>query len=338
MSTHYGLIADIGGTNARFALAPIKLKKPSQGFTLSEEELIHSKTLDGENYDNIHGAVTDYLSGLPESIDRPTHGVLAIACPTDQDQITMTNHTWSFKVSELKTFLGFETLIFINDYHALANSLPHLGSTGALQIGEGTPEKGSPMLVTGPGTGLGAGGLAFDKHNSPITLPGEGGHMHFAATNDDEIQILKFLLTKYERVSAERLLSGMGLENIYQAYCHIDGVQFNELSAPEVTRHAVDSTNEQCKKAFTTFCSVLGSFAGDAAMLSGAKGGVFIAGGILPRFIDFFQSSEFRKRFEDKGRMRSFVENIPTYLIVSSQPGLIGSAAVLNHEVGSKLN
>ena len=160
--TTYGIIADIGGTNARFALAPIKARKPGEALQLNESELVEAKTLNGADYENIDGAIQAYLDQLPEHITRPVHGVMAIACPTDEDQITMTNHTWAFKVSEIKAQLGFEFLQFINDYNALANSVPHLDEQGAVKIGPGEAVANMPMVVTGPGTGLGLGALVFD--------------------------------------------------------------------------------------------------------------------------------------------------------------------------------
>ena len=331
--TTYGIIADIGGTNARFALAPIKARKPGEALQLNESELVEAKTLNGADYENIDGAIQAYLDQLPEHITRPVHGVMAIACPTDEDQITMTNHTWAFKVSEIKAQLGFEFLQFINDYNALANSVPHLDEQGAVKIGPGEAVANMPMVVTGPGTGLGLGALVFDAQGDPITVQTEGGHAHFAPNDDVEMSILKYLMQDLDRVSAERLLSGMGLENIYQGLCFHHGKAIEKLDAPEISKRALEKTDPIAEQALSKLCSILGDFAGDAALMLGAKGGVYIAGGIIPRFIDYFKTCHFRQRFEAKGRLSGFVDNIPTYLIVSTQPGLLGSAAVLNHRV-----
>ncbi|AJQ94964.1 glucokinase [Gynuella sunshinyii] len=331
MIQEFGIIADIGGTNARFALAPLKRLAADEKLELNEQELCYAKALNGAEYEGILEAIRAYLEHLPEQIKPIKQGVMAIACPTDSDYIKMTNHTWKFSVSELKQQLGFDSLKFINDYNALANSVPHLDASGAIKIGRGTAIENMPMVVTGPGTGLGLGTLVFDKHGVPITVETEGGHAHFAPTDEVEIEILRYLLTKYERVSAERLLSGMGLENIYQALHLYRKGEVAVLKAAEISAAAINKTDAICEEALARMCSVLGHFAGDAALTCGAKGGVYIAGGILPRFVDFFKNSAFRQSFEAKGRLSSFVVDIPTYLIVSTQPGLLGSAAVLNH-------
>ncbi|MHA7878943.1 MAG: glucokinase [Saccharospirillum sp.] len=328
----YGLIADIGGTNARFALAPIKDFTGPDGLTLSDDELVAVEALNGADYETIGDAIKAYLAGPARDHDRPEHAVMAIACPTDQDQITMTNHTWSFKVSELQQELGLTSLKFINDYNALANSVPHLGPDGLVKVGRGDAVPGWPMAVTGPGTGLGLAGLAFSD-TGPVTLETEGGHAHFAPTDAVEIGILEFLLQKHERVSNERLISGMGLENIYEALCSMRGQVSQSLRAPDISRHALEKTDPLCEDALARFCAILGSYAGDVALTLGAKGGVYITGGIVPRFIDYFRSSQFRSRFEAKARLRGFVEHIPTYVVTARQPGLLGSAAVLNHRL-----
>jgi len=328
----YGLVADIGGTNARFALAPIKQFDAATGLPLIEQELVAVAALNGAEYDTIAEAINAYLAGPAAGYDRPDHSVMAIACPTDQDQITMTNHTWSFSVSELKATLGFETLVFINDYNALANAIPQLDEAGLVKVGRGEAVHGLPMVVTGPGTGLGLACLAFGDAR-PVTLQTEGGHAHFAPTDDVEIDILRFLLNKYDRVSIERLVSGMGLENIYQALCNLRGVAAESIRAPDISSRAVAKTDPVCEEALARFCAILGSYAGDVALTLGAKGGVYITGGIIPRVLSYFQNSQFRSRFEAKGRLSSFNQPIPTYVVVAKQPGLLGSAAVLNHRL-----
>jgi glucokinase len=190
------------------------------------------------------------------------------------------------------------------------------------------------MAVTGPGTGLGLAGLAFGDAG-PVTLQTEGGHAHFAPTDEVEIGILRFLLKKYDRVSIERLVSGMGLENIYQALCDLRGVAAQSLKAPEISTRALDKTDAICEEALARFCAILGSYAGDVALTLGAKGGVYITGGIVPRLIPYFHKSQFRSRFEAKGRLSGFNRPIPTFVVVAKQPGLLGSAAVLNHQMNS---
>lgn len=330
----YGLVADIGGTNARFALAPIRQFDPLTGLPLTEQDLVAVAALNGAEYETIADAITAYLAGPAAGYERPQHSVMAIACPTDQDRITMTNHTWSFKVSELKATLGLETLVFVNDYNALANAIPQLDSDGLVKVGRGEAIAGLPMAVTGPGTGLGLAGLAFGEAG-PVTLQTEGGHAHFAPTDDVEIGILQFLLTRHERVSIERLVSGMGIENIYQALCQLRGAAPQSLRAPEISARALEQTDPLCEETLARFCAILGSYAGDVALTLGAKGGVYISGGIVPRLLPYFHNSQFRARFESKGRLSGFNQPIPTYVVVARQPGLLGSAAVLNHRLNA---
>lgn len=330
MAQQYGLIADIGGTNARFALVP-QVALEGGTLALNEQQVLAEKTLNGADHATIADAIQVYLAQLPAEYGRPTRGCLAIACPTDQDWIKMTNHTWAFSVSELKATLGFTELRFINDYYALANAIPYLGDAGAIKVGSGEPMKGKPMAVTGPGTGLGLAALAFSAAG-PVTLETEGGHAHFAATDKTEMQIVEFLLQELPRVSSERLISGMGLENIYRALCSIRGTTAQALRAPDISQAALAGSDPLCVEALERFCGIIGSYAGDVALTFGAKGGVFIAGGIVPRFMDFFKASTFRQRFENKARFESYNAGIPTYVIVSAQPGLLGAAAVLNYD------
>lgn len=326
-----GLVADIGGTNARFALTPIRHFEGANSLELTESDLVAPAALNGAQYETIGAAVEAYLAGPAKHYARPEHSVMAIACPTDQDQITMTNHFWSFKVSELKAALGLQSLKFINDYNAMANAIPQLDENGLIKVGRGEADVGKPIAVTGPGTGLGLAALAFSDFG-PVTIETEGGHAAYAPTTKTEIAILEFLLTKYGRVSNERLISGMGLENIYQALTAIVGNE-KTLTAAEISTAALSKSDPICEQALAQFCAGIGSYAGDVALSLGAKGGLYISGGIIPRFIDYFQQSEFRSRFEDKARLSGFVETIPTYVVVAKQPGLLGSAAVLNHRL-----
>ena len=326
---NYGLIADIGGTNARFALAPIK--PSAHALRLDESEIIEVKRLDCKKYDSIADAIEYYLSELPSQYERPTQGCLAIACPTENDWIKMTNHTWEFSVKELKKTLNFKLLNFINDYHALANSILFLGEKDSQQVGGGESIHGKPMVVTGPGTGLGLGALVFETIH-PTTVCTEGGHSSFAPDNKLELEILSFLMDKFGRVSNERLISGQGLENIYEALTFIRNGEATRLPAADISTKALDQSDKLCEEALEVFCSVLGTFAGDAALMYGAKGGIYIAGGIIPRFLEYFEKSKFRTSFENKACFNEYNSGIPTYVILNDQPGLLGSAAVLNYE------
>lgn len=326
MNTKFGLIADVGGTNARFALAPIKDNFQS----ITEEELLHIRTLSAVKFPNFEEAVKDYLASIPSGYERPKRGTIAIACPTDTDLIKMTNNNWAFSQSELRENLDFNSLLFINDFFAVACAVPYLDESQIVQIGDGHKQHLLPQVVTGPGTGLGLGAVIYDTQGHPVTVQGEGGHIHFAPVDETERFLLEYLLKKYPRVSVERLISGHGLENIYE------GLQFKyhhkkvTMNASDISDKALTGEDEICVESLNYFCAIFGSFCGDAALMYGAKGGVYIGGGIIPKILDFFKASEFRNRFVDKARLSAFVLKVPTYVIISKQPGLLGAAAYLN--------
>jgi len=208
----------------------------------------------------------------------------------------------------------------------MALAAPNLQASDRLQIGSGQSLAGFPVAVLGPGTGLGVSGLAhYQGHPAPIVT--EGGHVDFAPTNEQEIEILRFLLKQYDHVSAERLLSGMGLENIYQALAQIRGEQVEKLKPAEISALAFESGDALALATLDQFCAILGSVAGNTALTYGAQGGVYITGGIIPRMLDFFAQSSFRARFEAKGRFVEYMAAIPTYVVVHKQPGLLGAAA-----------
>lgn len=326
MDTRFGLIADVGGTNARFALAPIK----DEFHSILEEELVHIRTLSAIKFPNFEEAIKDYLSSIPSVYSRPKQGTIAIACPTDTDLIRMTNNNWAFSQSELQANLEFSSLTFINDFFAVACAVPYLTDKQIIQIGEGHPIDYLPKVVTGPGTGLGLGAVIFDTKGHPVTVQGEGGHIHFAPVDDTERYLLEFLLKKYPRVSVERLVSGQGLENIYEGLQYKYYHKTITMDANDISKRALAGDDEVCVESLNYFCAIFGSFCGDAALMYGAKGGVYIGGGIIPKILDFLKTSEFRQRFIDKARLSPFVLKVPTFVIVSKQPGLLGAAAYLN--------
>lgn len=307
------LIADIGGTNARFALL--------HGDSLEPVEMIN---LAVDDFPNIDQAITRYLEMADVSM--PARVCIAIACPTHNDIISMTNNGWVFSQSGLKQQLGIEQLSLINDYAAMAHAAPHLSDSEKLKLGSGEPLAGFPVAVLGPGTGLGVSGLVnYQGHATPVVT--EGGHVDFAPTNEQEIEILRFLLKRYEHVSAERLLSGMGLQNIYQALAAIQDRQVDVLTPAQISALAFESADPLALATIDQFCATLGSVAGNIALTYGAQGGVYITGGIVPRMLDQFSNSRFRQRFEAKGRFNKYMQSIPTYAVTAAQPGLLGAAA-----------
>jgi glucokinase len=307
------LIADIGGTNARFAIA--------QNGQYSH--LVHVAV---SKYASLHDALTDYLDKLPS--DRPpSQAAIDVAGPVIGDRITLTNLGWSFSVSELKDKLGLRSLRVFNDFAATAMAVPYLPAADRFLVGPSCPETQGPIGIIGPGTGLGVGSLVPDGGRW-VHVPGEGGHVTLPTSTKAEDEILAVLRTRWDHVSAERVLSGSGLVNLYEAICAIENIDPLPLTPADVTDRAIRKTDTACVKAFAHFCEILGTVAGDLALTIGATGGVYIAGGILLRFKEAFASSGFRERFESKGRFRELMQRIPTHLILEESPALLGLANI----------
>ena len=306
------LIGDIGGTNARFAIA--------QGGKYGE--LRHVEV---DKYPSLHDALSDYLRSLPQAERTSLAGALAIAGPVIGDRISLTNQSWSFSTRELKESLGLGSLAVVNDFAATARAIPHLTAQQKFAIGPALANAHGNIGVVGPGTGLGMSSLI--PHGGDWTLvAGEGGHATLAASTEEEFAIIQMLRKRWSHVSAERVLSGAGLVNLYEALCALRCMEPLMLQPADVTRRAMDRSDEICVLAFARFCEFLGSVAGDLALTIGAFGGVYIAGGILPRFKEAFAASNFRQRFEAKGRFSKMLAGMPTWLILDENPGMIGLA------------
>jgi glucokinase len=306
------LLGDIGATNARFALA-------------SKDVLGQVTTFEVVKYPKFMDALTGFLDevGLPI-----THAAIAVAGPVVGQHAKLTNQAWTIDADELKTSLGLKARI-INDFRAVALSLPLLRSEDLVAIGGGKIEEGAPKAVLGPGTGLGVACLA-NSSADPVVVTSEGGHATLAGTCDREDRIIQYLRGKFGHASAERAISGSGLENLYQAIAAVDGLIVDTQSAVEITNHALARDSEIAYEALRVFCAFLGSFAGNLALTFGAKGGVYIAGGISPRILNFLARSEFRSRFEAKGRFRSYLETIPSYVIVHPAAAFLGLQSLLD--------
>lgn len=250
---------------------------------------------------------------------------IAIAAPLSGDEVRMTNHTWRFSVAELRRELNLDRLIVLNDFTALAMALRHLPKHELRQCGGGLAMDGAPIALLGPGTGLGVSGL-IPSGDGWFPLQGEGGHVTLAAANDREAKVIEALRAKFGHVSAERALSGPGLVNLYTALCSLDGVAVRELQPSEVADAAIGRHDAQCIEALAMFCAMLGTTASNLALTLGAFGGVYIGGGIVPRLGDYFVRSEFRARFESKGRYRHYLAPLPVYVIHSATPAFYGLA------------
>lgn len=312
------LVADVGGTNIRLAIAD-----------LADLTIDHVQTYRCADFAKIEDAISQYLSFIEFEIH---FACIDVACPVTGDLVDLTNNHWSFSQRELAAKFGFEKLIVINDFTAIAMAIPELGDADKVQIGGNAAESQKPIAIFGAGTGLGVAHLVHSGQKW-LALGGEGGHVDFAPTDAEQVQILEHLQHKYTTVSAEQLLSGLGLVQIYQALCAIHGQPDKNYQPADITNHGINETDEMAMKAMSAFCRILGSFGGNLALTMATFGGVYIAGGIVPRFIEYLQKSEFRSRFEAKGRFQPFVANIPVYVVTEAQPGLLGCAAYLKQEL-----
>jgi glucokinase len=311
------LLGDIGGTNARFAW---------QGSAGSQISQVQSYPC--TNFRTLEAAIKHYLS--TQKFAQAIHCALGIANPITGDYVQMTNHHWSFSIAEMKKSLAFKRLLVINDFAALALSLPSLGKNDLVQIGQGNSVEGAPIALVGPGTGLGVSGLLMSG-SAIHPISGEGGHVTLAASDDFDANIIGILQTKFGHASAERALSGPGLVNLYRAICELANLPALELASAQIITHAKEKSNPQCVQALQMFFSFLGNVAGNLALTLGARGGVYIGGGIVPRVLTELQESSFRQRFENKGRFQSYLSDIQTFVINSAvSPALIGASVALD--------
>lgn len=316
------LVADIGGTNARFALVT---GSANHDFTLE-----HIHILKASDYSSFEAALQAYIE-LTGNI-HPKAACIAIAGPVTGDRVKMTNLSWEFSCAEIEAKFNLDRFVAINDFAAVAAACGHLSEDHLFTVKPGHSQEHASRAVFGPGTGLGVAGLIHHA-NRWIPVPCEGGHINIAPSNDLEADIIKTALQKQDHISAEWFISGPGLVNLYTTICQLNGVTPESLSPADITSEALANGNQQCVDTLHSFCSFAGAFAGNLALTFGAKGGVYIAGGIFPRFKDFLVNSQFSQRFTHKGVMSHFVESIPVYLINHTETAFVGAAATLEQEL-----
>ncbi|SEM38149.1 glucokinase [Nonomuraea pusilla] len=311
------LVADVGGTNARFGLVTSAGARPS-----------HVAVLAGADHPSLPEAVETYLAEHAGGA-RPGAACLAVAGPIDGDRYRLTNSPWSGSVHDLA--VPFAALL--NDFEALAVSLPHLEGADLVSLGGPDPAHGV-KAVLGPGTGLGVGALVPTEHGwTPV--PGEGGHVTVPVVDRRELEIVRVLQSRGLRhVVAEHVLSGPGLVRLHRALAEVNGVTAPELTASDIVARLDDSL---CAETVEVFCGMLGSFSGNVALTLGARGGVYLGGGVLPRIVDRVRASAFRARFTDNPDMAEYLRGISTALIVNPQPGLAGAAAWLARRAAAEL-
>ncbi len=311
------LLADIGGTFARFAIET------------SPGKYEQNASLPCAQFPDFYSAVAHYLN---QSQSQVQHAAIAIANPVDGDQVRMTNYTWQFSIEDMRQKLGLQTLVVVNDFTALAMAVPHLATSQRVQIGGGYPREDSVIGVLGAGTGLGVSGL-IPSNQGWIALGTEGGHSSAAPQNEQELAILQFAWRELGHVSFERLVSATGLELIYRALASQKPGATAKLEALEITRRAIENRDSLCVAATDQFCEFMGTAAANLALTLGAFGGIYIGGGIIPALGQFFEQSSFRTRFESKGRFSDYLHAIPTFVISDPAATLRGTSAILSAQL-----
>ena len=312
--TARALLADIGGTKTRFALAG------------ADGEPRHTVVLKNRDHADLAAAARHYL-GHVQPRAAPRVAAFSVACPVEGDRIALTNFDWEFSVAEMRRALDLERLEVVNDFVAVALSVPHLKDGDRRQLGGGAAVPLAPIAVLGPGTGLGVSGLAWTGARW-LALATEGGHVTMAAGDDHEAEVLACLRRCHGHVSAERVVSGPGLANLHAALAECMGARAEALTPDEITARAKD--DPLCRETTQMFAAMLGTVAGNLALSIGAHGGAFIGGGVVPRMGAAFDEEAFRRRFEAKGRMGPYNAAIPTYLITRRWPAFLGLGAWLS--------
>lgn len=317
------LVADIGGTNARFGW-----------LTADSVQVQHVQTFPASVHAGPAEAARAYLDGLAINLgagyQAPRAAAFAVATVVGSDRISFTNSGWSFSREATLRALALDELLILNDFEALALSLPHLRRDQVRNVGPaGLAVPKAAMAVIGPGTGLGVAGIVSTGAGW-VAVPGEGGHASLSAADAFEVELLAAVRQEFEHVSAERLLSGIGLPVLHRAVCRVLGRALTPLLAAElIVERGIARQDADCSQTLDAFCALLGSFAGNVALIMGARGGVYIGGGIVPRLGERFFESAFRTRFEAKGRFQDYLRAIPTLLITDTLVALSGTQVAL---------
>lgn len=306
------LAADVGGTNTRIAL-----------FDPESNEFRSLATYINRDYASFQDVIAQWLADLEEPA--PSRACIAIAAVPSNDLVAVTNMDWSFSCKALATQFGFKDFRWINDFEANAFSLPFLGEGDRDVIHAGSSDAQGKLAVIGPGTGLG-GATMERRAQTSYAHACEPGHMSLAPANELELEIFRVLLARHSQVHAELLVSGPGLLRLYRALGEIAGKPGSARTPADVSQLALSGEDDTAVQALKAFCAFLGSVSGDFCLATGAYGGLFLAGGIVPTMIPFLRASDFHQRFRDKGVMADSLSKIPVYAITTAQPGLIGAA------------
>ncbi len=312
-----GLVADIGGTNARFALAG--LDDSGAIATAFRQDMANA------DFRGLEACVRAYLDALGAA-PRPTMAAFGVASPISGDEVRLTNRDWSFSISEMRRRFGWSRCEVVNDFVAIGHALPALGPDNWRPLAGPPWPPALPKVVSlvGPGTGFGVGVVVQGQAGTEVVST-EGGHASFAPQDALELEILRVMLTRFPRVSNERVLSGPGMEHLYAALAEIRGRKVAQPAAPEIVESALAGRDSLAVETVQRFCLILGGAMGDVALVQGA-GAVAIAGGIAPRLVEVLDTALVRARFEAKGRAQSVLAAVPIALITHAEPGLLGAA------------
>lgn len=315
MNSRRALVADIGGTHARFAISDI-----------DELTVTHFAMFNCNMFASLQEAVEAYLKSIPH---RPSIAAFAIAGPVRGKTLQLTNLPWSFTRDDLKRAAGVDHLQVVNDFEALALSLPYLTAHDLHRIGGGEAARDGAKVVLGPGTGLGVAGLV-SAPGGWIGVATEGGHASFPMENSEELAIVEQVREDEGRISAERLISGPGLARLYAVLAKAKAREADPMPVPEIVKRGMAREDPLAEEALELFVKWLGRFAGDVALLYAAQGGVYLGGGIAPRILELLESDAFRGAFLAKGRLTSFLERLPVHVIKTQDAGLRGAAVALS--------
>lgn len=321
------LIADVGGTHARFALTDPASPTPN---------ILQPRSLPDSAFASLQHAAEHYLAVVGT---RPRRAAIAVASPVGSDEIRLTNRAWSFSQRGLRQGLGLDELLVLNDFGAVAWAAPALAGDDCIRLHGGDGPLQGPVTILGPGTGLGVAMLVGSHERGWQVVETEGGHVSFAPLDEEEHTLAQWLTAQFGRASNERVLSGQGLSHIDALLRDALADETRNSQRPDasslrdpaaISDAALEGRDPAAQRALARFCAVLGSVAGDAALIHGART-VLIAGGIVPRFVPFLRGSAFRERFLAKGRFAAYLESVAIRVIVHPNPGLLGAAVALRH-------
>jgi glucokinase len=325
MSTAPWLLADVGGTNIRFALTGRDAAGQRAG------RLIMPHHFACADYSDLAEAIIAYLTRTGA---RPQGACVAVAGPVIGDRVSLTNSAWSFSIADTARRFGLAPLLVVNDFQALAHALPLLGPDDVTAIGPPTGVARAAKAALGPGTGFGVAGLVPDGAHW-IAVTSEGGHMSFAPSDEREEEVIAYLRPRFGgRVSLDRLLCGSGLVAIFEALSALAGQDAVLSGAAEITARGLAGSCPTSRATLEFFCAALGSVAGDLALVFAALGGVYLGGGIAPRLLPILANGTFRQRFEAKGREAALVAGIPSYVITRETATLSGAAQIMAQHRG----